>query len=128
MPLQSDPPTPEERARYAAKDRFIYRLKSLPRFEVRLGRLRRIGREYEQKRVDVMLSVDLVRLSWAQQIRKAVLVTGDSDYVPAIQAAKDAGVLVVLYYCRNLPVHDELLLACDDRHEITQDLINSVLR
>jgi len=34
-------------------------------------------------------------MSWDHQITKAVLVTGDSDFVPAIQAAKDAGVLTV---------------------------------
>ena len=133
MPYQSDPPTEIERERYAKADKFIFSLGRLNRFEVRLGKLIYIpsSQEYTQKRVDVLLSVDLVRMSWDHQIEKAVLVTGDSDFVPAIQAAKDAGVLTVLYYSRAHPqvsALDELLYACDERIEITQRLINSCIR
>lgn len=133
MPFQSTPPTAEERERYSRADKFIFSLSRLNRFEVRLGKLIYIPSvdEYVQKRVDVLLSVDLVRMSWGRQIGKAVLVTGDSDFVPAIQAAKDAGVLTVLYYSRAHPqvsALDELLYACDERIEITQDLIASCTR
>ena len=127
MPYQSSPPTEEERERYAAVDRFIYSLKKIPRFEVRLGKLGRHGTEFVQKRVDALLSVDLVRMSWGDQIDRAILITGDSDFVPAVQAAKDAGVLVQLYYAPGC-VHDELLQVCDDRFEITKELIDSVKR
>jgi uncharacterized LabA/DUF88 family protein len=125
MPYQSSPPTAEERARYAAMDRFIYSLKKISRFEVRLGKLSHIHGEFVQKRVDVLLSVDLVRMSWGRQIQRAVLLSGDSDLVPAVQAAKDAGVLTQVYYSKR-SVHDELLQACDDRFEITREFINSV--
>lgn len=133
MPYQSDPPTQEERERYARADRFVYSLGRLNRFEVRLGKLIYVpsARDFVQKRVDVLLSVDLVRMSWDHQIGKAVLVTGDSDFVPAIQAAKDAGVLTILYYSRAHPLVsalDELLYACDERIEITQELIDACLR
>lgn len=129
MPHQSNPPTEEERRRYANTDRFVHSLGRLNRFEIRLGKLIYVPSvgEYIQKRVDVLFSVDLVRMSWDHQIGKAVLVTGDSDFVPAIQAAKDAGVLTVLYYSRGHPsvsAMDELLYACDERVEISQTLIN----
>jgi uncharacterized LabA/DUF88 family protein len=131
MPYQNNPPTEKERMMYAQKDKFIYNLKRLRRFEVRLGKLVYIpsANDFIQKRVDVLFSVDLVRMSWDHQITKAVLVTGDSDFVPAIQAAKDAGVLTVLYYSGGPKVRalDELLYACDERREITQRLINSCL-
>ena len=39
LPYQSNPPTREERQRYAARHRFITALSFLPRFEVRLGQL-----------------------------------------------------------------------------------------
>lgn len=133
MPYQSDPPTEEERERYSKSDKFVFSISRLNRFEVRLGKLIYVPstNEYVQKRVDVLLSVDLVRMSWDHQIGKAVLVTGDSDFVPAIQAAKDAGVLTVLYYSRAHPqvsALDELLYACDERVEITQELIDSCIR
>ncbi|UCG69597.1 MAG: NYN domain-containing protein [Thermoplasmata archaeon] len=124
MPYQHDPPTDEERRRFSAMDRFIYTLRKLPRFEVRLGKLGRIGGEFVQKRVDILMAVDLVRMSWGRQIGKAIMVTGDSDFVPAIEAAKDAGVLVQLYYSRSA-IHDELLMAVDDCFEITKELIES---
>ncbi|MFQ6052342.1 MAG: NYN domain-containing protein [Candidatus Hydrothermarchaeota archaeon] len=97
MPYQSSPPTEEEKERYSRMDRFIISLKKLPRFEVRLGKLGRITRfgqvEFIQKRVDNLLTVDLVRLSWTGKIHKAILVTGDSDFVPVVEEAKNAGVL-----------------------------------
>jgi len=129
MPYQSSPPAPEESRRYAEMDKFIYRLKHLNRFEVRLGRLQKIGEKFKQKGVDVLLSVDLVRLGWARQIDRAILVTGDSDFVPAIKAARDAGVVVIVYYSKKPPmyVHDELLANCDESYEITRQIIDSVL-
>ena len=70
------------------------------------------------------MAVDLVRMSWGRQIGKAVMVTGDSDFVPAIEAAKDAGVLVQLYYSRSA-IHDELLMAVDDGFKITKELVDT---
>ncbi|MCK4456722.1 MAG: NYN domain-containing protein [Thermoplasmata archaeon] len=125
MPYQSEPPTHEERTRYSKAYKFIFTLKRLPRFEVRLGKLGRIGGQFVQKRVDILLAVDLVRMSWGKQIQTAVLLTGDSDFVSAVQAAKDAGVLTKLYFSSSA-VHDELLDACDDCFEIAVDLIDKV--
>jgi len=127
MPYQSSPPTDEERRRFASMDKFVYTLRKLPRFEVKLGRLGCVGGEFVQKRVDIALAVDLVRLSCGRMIGKAVIVTGDSDFVPAIEAAKEAGVLVVLYYSPS-SIHDELLSAVDESVVIDQSLISQVAR
>lgn len=126
MPYQSNPPTAEEKERYAKAQRWISALQRLPRFEVRLGKLAKRRDSFEQKRVDVLLSVDLVRMSWDHQIQKAVLVSGDSDFVPAVQAAKDAGALVHLFYS-SYACHNELLDSCDERFLITKDLIDQCL-
>jgi uncharacterized LabA/DUF88 family protein len=122
MPFQSTTPTPEERRRYSGMDAYISKLKKLPRFQFRQGKLQKIGNEYRQKRVDIWMAVDLVRMSSQKQIDKAVLMTGDSDLVPAIEAARDCGVIVVLFYSPNSR-HDELLQACDERYEITRNLV-----
>lgn len=127
MPYQSCPPTEEERRRFAAMDKFVYTLKKLPRFEVKLGRLGCVGGEFIQKRVDIALAVDLVRLSCGRMIGKAVIVTGDSDFVPAIEAAKESGILVVLYYSPS-SIHDELLSAVDESVVIDENLIRQVER
>lgn len=129
-PYQSPVPTEEERRRKSEADKFFFSLENLPRFVVRLGRLRKIDDygNFEQKGVDVLLSVDLVKLSSTQAINKAVLVMGDSDFVPAILAAKDAGVLVELYYSPNQHVSGELFQSCDDRFIITDEMIRESLR
>lgn len=120
-PYQSRYPTPDEKARKARFDSFRSQLENQPRTEVRLGRLARrpaqigTGWDFEQKQVDILLTLDLVRLSFTNQIQRAVIVGCDSDFVPAIQASKDAGVIVQLCYCPNTPPNNEILQKCDDR-------------
>ena len=125
MPFMSTPPTPEERTRFASMDSFIFNLRKLPRFQFRQGKLQKIGNDFRQKRVDILMAVDLVRMSASQQIEKAILITGDSDLVPAIESARDSGVIVELHFSSNSR-HDELLQACDERFEITRNLIDKV--
>jgi uncharacterized LabA/DUF88 family protein len=132
LPYQSDPPTLEERERYSKKSKWLDRLLLLPRFEVRLGKLAPRDGEFEQKGVDVLFSVDIVRMSWAKQIERVILITGDSDFIPAVNAAKETGVIVELYYyiCPNKDgpsTHQELIRAVDERYEINQDLIDRSL-
>ena len=74
--------------------------------------------------VDVLLSIDLVRLSARGQITDIALAAGDSDFVPAVEVAKNEGVSVWLYH-GNRP-HNALWDAVDERIKITQDLINKI--
>ncbi len=134
-PYEGDPPSPGEIVRKARADRFFGALRRLPRFEVRLGRLEKRTCEhcgsvdFRQKRADLMLGVDLVNLAARQQISGAVLVTGDSDLVPAVQVAKDCGILVHLFHGddRN-PPHRDLYDTCDERTRIEGSLIDRVRR
>lgn len=125
MPYMSDPPTEDEKKRYSARDKYISALKKLPRFQFRQGKLQRTTDGFRQKRVDILIAVDIVRMSSNRQIDRVVLIAGDSDLVPAIEAARDAGVVVTLYYSPN-SVHNELMQSCDERVEITHNLINKV--
>jgi len=135
LPYQSSPATLEERERFSRKEKFFAALRRLPRFEVRLGKLeyRGVNQQgepiFEQKRVDILLGVDLAVLSAKRAISDAILVTGDSDLLPAIACAKDEGVLVRLPHgCDPKHYHRELWDNCDDRCEITPDLISRILR
>lgn len=135
LPYQSPEPTQEEAARFGAKQRFYDALNRLPRFEVRLGRIAFRGCDdkgepiFVQKRVDILLGVDFVLLSAKHAITRAILVAGDSDYLPAVSAAKNEGVLIHLYHGgRTNPPHRDLWDAADERSPITQELIDSVLR
>lgn len=96
-PYQSANPNPEEKTRYKNFQKFEEFLKKQDSFEIKLGRTeRRNNNTYEQKMVDVLLSIDLVELSAKSKIDSAILIAGDSDFVPAIKKAKDNGVRVFL--------------------------------
>ena len=71
-----------------------------------------------------MLGVDLVNLSAREQISTAILITGDSDFLPAIEVSKNAGIAIHLYHggAAN-PPHNDLYNACDDRTQFSQELI-----
>jgi len=128
MPHQSNPPTEDERGRYASMDRFVHSLRRLTRFEVALGRLQRIDGDYRQKGIDTLLSIDLVELAATGQIAKAILVTGDSDFVPAIKRAKAKGVIVDLFYSPATGLHTELFEVCDDRVQLDAAFFRDLTR
>lgn len=125
LPYQSSPPTPEQSERFGARQRFYDALGKLPRFEVRLGRLARRGSpdnyHYEQKMVDALLSIDLVSLSLKNKIAYAAIVTGDSDFVPAIKVARDEGVCIWLFHVER--PHNDIWDIADERVELTQDTL-----
>ncbi|MCK4960092.1 MAG: NYN domain-containing protein [Planctomycetes bacterium] len=128
-PYVSQPPSEKQKQMKARFDKFQCALKRFPRFEVRLGRLnrRRTGSEtrYEQKMVDVLLTIDLVKLSVEKVIQRAVIITNDADFVPAIKVARDAGVIVKLY--RGVKDHNAALMeACDEWAYIDKKLVKSL--
>ena len=132
-PYQGNPPTSEERERYANRRRFYTALDRLPRYKVRLGILEKRGEEadgitprFQQKRVDILLGVDLVQLAAKRQIQQAILLAGDSDFIPAVEVAKAEGVLVRLYHGNGC--HSDLWQEADERVRIDDAFINSVRR
>jgi uncharacterized LabA/DUF88 family protein len=54
------------------------------------------------------------------------LIAGDSAFVPAVNVAKEEGIVTILYYSKAAPlyVHKELLDSCDETYEITEEIIN----
>ena len=132
LPYQSDPPTVEESERFGKMQAFFHALRRIPRYEVREGRLEFRGTRddgspiLQQKRVDVMLAVDLTLLSARRQISDAILVTGDSDFIPPVNVARNEGVVVWLYHGTKNPPHNELWQLADERVPLTQEFIDSI--
>lgn len=131
LPWQSREPTEEESQRFRWDKNFHTRLESLPRFSVREGVLkRRRGRKgkprFEQKRVDVLLALDLATLSLKNQISHAAVITGDNDFVPAFEIARAEGVLVWLFHEEARHTSNELKQAADERIGIDRDFLNRV--
>ncbi|XID90515.1 NYN domain-containing protein [Paenibacillaceae bacterium WGS1546] len=134
LPHQPTNPTPEQSREFSNAEKFQKRLNRLPNFTVRRGKLAYRGNDdegrpiYEQKRVDVALATDLVMHATKRLISHAILITGDSDFIPAVEIAKAEGVQITLYYAQNKSTHDELLDVVDIRKLITQDIIDSIKR
>ncbi len=136
MPYQSNPPTDDEKQRFASKHKFTTALSYLPRFEVRLGKLAFRGNDeggdpiFIQKRVDCMVGVDMALLAGKGKVTSVVLLSGDGDLIPAIEAVKREGVIAVLWhgsFSRDTKPSRELSEMCDERHQITRALVNRIL-
>ena len=134
-PYQGRPPTIRQRQKTRSWGHFKYALKKIPRFEVREGVVVCRGTNpdgsliLQQKRVDLMLGVDMALLAGKQQISRVILLSGDSDFVPAIEAVKSEGVITTLWHGRRFTsVSRELFQVCDERFELTSDIVQSARR
>ena len=113
----------DDERRHNSMQQFLTKIKRLPRFEVKLGRLQLIAGQFKQKMVDVLISIDIIKKSILSDVRHIVLIAGDADFVPAIKTAKDSNVIFHLFY-HPFSVHNELLDEIDELHEISDSLIN----
>jgi len=141
LPYQSSHPTAVEAMRYSKKRSFFSALKRIPRFAIREGRLNYKGIDnmgkpiFQQKRVDLMLGLDFALLSGKQQITHAVIVSGDSDLLPAFHVAKEEGILVWLFHGPPISKKDgsatyahELWESADERFEIDLNFMQDIER
>jgi len=133
LPYQSSQPTRDEAMRFSNAQKFFYSIDQLPRFQVRQGKLAYRGNNqegkpiFEQKRVDILLGTDLVLLAAKQHISEAVIIAGDSDFLPAVEIAKTEGVLIRLYSHPD-SIHQELWNAADERCDIDQVFMDKIKR
>ena len=138
LPYQSSPATEFEEKQFANKRSFFNALSRLDRFLVREGRLAFRGHDsqgqpiFQQKRIDLQLGLDFAILSGKRQITHAALVAGDSDFIPAVEIAKQEGVVVSLFHGPTKERREdsnyaqELWAAADERIELTQEIMESV--
>ena len=73
------------------QEKFLQVLYDTPYLEVRLGISKQRGESMVEKGVDVMIAIDLVKAAYEDLYDTAILVSGDGDFFPAIQAVKDLG-------------------------------------
>jgi len=121
-PYISQEPSDDEIERMKEFETFTETVLSNDRWAMRLGKLqkRKEGNKdvFEQKRVDVLLSVDMVRHAAAGHIQHAVLIAGDSDFIPAVEAAKESGVTLSLWCGNYNTVHNDLIALADEVHQL----------
>lgn len=131
LPYLSQTPTEEEKNEYQKKQSFFKYLEYQPNFEVRYGRLEFRGldargeRILEQKRVDILLGVDLVMLAMKKLISHVCILAGDSDFIPAIAIAKYEGVIINLFHGPDC--HEDLKQIADSRIEVNEAFMKAIL-
>jgi len=78
-----------------------------------------------QKLVDVKLSVRLVSLAWSGVVKKIVLVSGDGDLIPAVQAIDGSEAIVRLEYVdeagAGINTSKGLIKICPEKHRLTKE-------
>ncbi|EAH4572130.1 NYN domain-containing protein [Campylobacter lari] len=64
-----------------------------------------------QKGVDIKIALDIAKLSLRKDVEKIILMTGDSDFIPAIKLARREGIIIHL---------DPL------RHNVSEDMLDHI--
>lgn len=134
LPYQSNPPTPAQEEQFGRKRRFLSFLQKLPHYEVREGRLTYRGDDalgapiYQQKGVDLRIGLDIALLSAKHQVTHAAIVSGDSDLLPALEAAQNEGTVVWLVHGPTNTYARELWNRADARLSIDAAFLKRVER
>jgi uncharacterized LabA/DUF88 family protein len=131
-PFQSEKPTKEEEKKRDGYGRFINKLKENGVI-VCEGRCQRLKSDesfvFKQKAVDILLAMDLMSVPLKYpEIKRIILISSDSDFVPIVKNLEENGIKTVLYTyyekIRNTPfsvsnhlvksVHKYVLLTKED--------------
>ena len=83
-------------------------------FHVPLGDLR--GKKVRQKKVDVMITVDMLLHTMRHNMHSCTLLAGDSDFQPLLEALIREGMMVTLWHPTKAP--DDLIGAADSHKEL----------
>ena len=133
-PYTGDPPLPVSGApaNFRGSDAWLRELAAKPLFAVRLGTLKFRGfiakrtpinpnelsdgdfkPRFEQKGVDMRLGLDIATHAMNGSVDRIILVTGDTDCLPAMKFARSAGLQVVLVELPRERLARELYWHCD---------------
>lgn len=83
-------------ARVESQRTYLSKIGSLPGVHLRTGTV--MGRQRRQKEVDVLLAVDMLTHGSNGSMGQAVLLAGDLDFRPVVDALVRTGVYVVVWY------------------------------
>jgi len=131
-PFQSQIPTEQERKRKASYDKFIEKLKNIkPQIVIREGRCQKINNTFQQKGVDTLMTMDLLKVPKKENVNTLIILTSDTDFVPIIKDIKSEGIKVILAYFTDkkrksaFSLSNHLWKAVDDRILIKREFFNT---
>ncbi|MFW6195594.1 MAG: NYN domain-containing protein, partial [Chloroflexota bacterium] len=82
---------PSESGMPSEQEKFLQSLYETPYLEIRMGISKKQGEMMVEKGVDVFMATDMVAFAFMDLYDTAIMVSGDGDFFPAIQAAKNQG-------------------------------------
>jgi uncharacterized LabA/DUF88 family protein len=75
--------------------------------------------DFEQKGVDMRIGLDIATLCHSKAVQRIILVTGDTDFIPAMKHARIAGLQIVLAAPPGRKPAPELLWHADIHRQVT---------
>ena len=114
----------EKLSRYES---FLSYVQQIPQTECKLGRLQKIDDTYVQKGVDTLITIDIVTFATKHLVTHLTLLTGDDDLIPAIQAAKNEGIIVTVYTTKQ-SVTSSMRASADVVHIIDDKWLKQAMR
>jgi len=87
-------PDTEQDSKSSALAEYWKAIEVLPDTEIGFGALR--GRPRRQKKVDGLIAVDMMVGAFTNLFEVAILIAGDSDFVPVVDEVRRRGVMVVV--------------------------------
>ena len=81
----------EAEEQFHSQHRFITYLSDIPYVQVKFGKLVRQGEALVEKSIDVRLAVDMVHYAALDYYDIAILISGDGDFIPAVETVKELG-------------------------------------
>src|SRR3989344_2410360 len=92
-----------DKVRYLTHRRFLDKLEKIPKFQIIICHLRKIilsdgSMEFLIKGDDIHLASDLIAGAFRNEYDEAVIISGDEDFVPAINIVKQQGKKVINAY------------------------------
>jgi uncharacterized LabA/DUF88 family protein len=70
---------------------YIQEIRNLPGFDDRLGTLKKTKKGPRQKSVDTLIAVDMLSKAYENHYDIALIISGDEDYLPVVDAVKNTG-------------------------------------
>lgn len=110
---------------YREQQEFLDILRKTPYLEFRLGTIKTAQGIIVEKGIDIMLAVDLLQFARNNSYDVAVLVSGDADFVYALQAVKNLGKYVEVA-CFETGTSNELLSVADNRHTLNHQFLRDL--
>jgi uncharacterized LabA/DUF88 family protein len=89
---------PDYKSRVGKQESFFDGIRALSGFHVRLGSLKGTPKKPRQKEVDVLLASDMLTHGYDGNMARAVLIAGDLDFRPIVEALVRRGVFVDVWF------------------------------